>query len=206
VKRNVRSGRGGSRTAPRRSHSRLAGKSATVLMSGGLDSMVCAHLLATQGQLVEGLFVDFGQSACTQERRAVTRVCNVLNIPLRTVRVRGLASFSTGEITGRNAFLIFAATLARGAAPGLISIGVHAGTRYFDCSKPFLEAMARLLGELSDGRVGLAAPLSAWTKQEVHAYASRALLPIDLTYSCERGGKRVCGRCASCRDRKSLKC
>lgn len=49
-------------------------RKATVLISGGIDSAACAHLLAAQGHLVHGIFVDFGQAARDHESRAVERV------------------------------------------------------------------------------------------------------------------------------------
>ena len=56
----------------------------------------------------------------------------------------------------------------------------------------------------SQGAVQIGAPFADWSKSEVFAYARTIGLPIDLTYSCEVGGARECGKCLSCIDRKAL--
>lgn len=178
----------------------------TLLMSGGMDSMVCAHLFVEQGLNVLGLFIDFGQAPVHRERSSVKQVCRRLSIALSEITVSGTRRFGSGEITGRNAFLIFTALLARKNLPGLVSLGIHAGTRYFDCSPVFAQSVGRLVDEHTDGRVKLAVPLISWTKKDIFDYAVRHELPIANTYSCEKGGAKPCGRCLSCRDRKALEC
>jgi 7-cyano-7-deazaguanine synthase len=107
---------------------------------------------------------------------------------------------------GRNGFLIFASLLARGATPGLLAVGLHAGTPYYDCSEGFFVAMERLVSEHTDSCVTLVAPFLRWHKSDVYEYFRSAELPIDLTYSCEAGTNPPCEKCASCRDRRNLAC
>jgi 7-cyano-7-deazaguanine synthase len=181
--------------------------SATVLMSGGLDSTVCAHFLSKQGFQVNGVFVDFGQIAAHQERRAVKLLCNELSIPLSQVKTQiSKNKFGAGEISGRNAFLLFTALMSRGKSPGLISIGIHGGTNYFDCSELFARNVGRLISEVTDGTVSLSVPLVTWTKRDVFEYARTHQISWNKTYSCEKGSKVSCMECASCRDREALGC
>ena len=47
-------------------------RDATVLMSGGIDSAACAHLLAWQGNAinaVNAVFINYGQAAAAAEER-----------------------------------------------------------------------------------------------------------------------------------------
>lgn len=181
-------------------------REALVLMSGGIDSAACAHFLTKQGMAVRGIFIDFGQAAARPERRSVKALSAHLGVPLAAYRVCGAVPYSTGELLGRNAFLIFAALFLTRRRSGLIAIGVHTGTPYYDCSPPFIEAMARLTAEHTDGGVAVVAPFLNWSKGDVLHYFLTTGLPIGLTYSCEVGTEPPCQECASCRDRSVLGC
>jgi 7-cyano-7-deazaguanine synthase len=179
---------------------------ATVLLSGGIDSAACAHFLAKQGNRVHGVLVDFGQAAAQAEREAAQSLANLMHITLTTYQVHGAPLYQTGELIGRNAFLISAALFLTRKRQGLLAIGIHAGTTYFDCSPTFLDAMAKLVAEQTDGRVNVVAPFLHWDKSDVYQYFISAGLPIQLTYSCEAGTRPPCGKCISCRDRRALGC
>jgi 7-cyano-7-deazaguanine synthase len=178
----------------------------TVLMSGGIDSTACADFLAKQGNSVQGVLVDFGQAAGACERRAAHALATQMHIPLTTYSISGGSPYSAGEVLGRNAFLIFAALFLTRQKNGLLAIGIHAGSPYYDCSPPFFSIMTQLIAEHTDGRVTLVAPFLDWSKRDVFHYFLSSGLSIDLTYSCEAGTEPPCGACASCRDRKALGC
>ncbi len=179
---------------------------ATVLLSGGLDSTACAHFLQQRGSRLRGLFIDHGQAAAGREAAASAALAERLAIPLETCTLSNSCRLGAGELLGRNAMLIFNALFLIRGATDLLALGLHAGVPYFDCSKAFVESAARLLSELTDGRVSLIAPFIAWTKKDVFDYFLTTGLPLALTYSCESGTDPVCGTCASCRDRKALGC
>jgi 7-cyano-7-deazaguanine synthase len=138
---------------------------ATVLVSGGIDSAACAHLLLKKKLNVDGLFVDFGQRSARQEHRAAVQLSKHLEIPLREVRVTSDTVFGSGELVGRNAFLAFVALLFTGGRSGVIGLGLHAGSPYYDCSQAFLLSLARLVAEHTDGRVTVVAPFASWDKE-----------------------------------------
>jgi 7-cyano-7-deazaguanine synthase len=179
---------------------------ATVLMSGGIDSAACAHFLRSSGMSVDGLFIDHGQAAAEPEAKAVAALAGHLGIAVRKAGLMGSHSFGAGELLGRNAFLIFTALLLSGGRSGLLGLGLHAGTPYYDCSEAFVAAIGQLVSENTDGRVSIVAPFISWTKKDVYDYFVSARLPIDATYSCEAGTEPTCGACASCRDRQVLGC
>ena len=60
--------------------------------------------------------------------------------------------------------------------------------------------------EHTDGKVVFVAPFLTWSKSEVYEYFLTTGIDVSVTYSCEAGTIPVCGRCASCRDRKALGC
>lgn len=179
---------------------------ASVLVSGGIDSTSCVHFLQGRGHDVAGVFVDFGQAAAQQERQYAELIRNRFSIPLRIVQVSTSEIFGIGELMGRNAFLIFSAILLGGCRDGLLAIGIHAGTPYFDCSPSFIERIDPLVRECSNGRVSVLAPFVQWSKDEVYSYFVNARIPLSETYSCEAGVVPTCGVCASCKDRTRLEC
>lgn len=179
---------------------------ATVLMSGGIDSAACAHQMRAQGLQVEAIYINHGQAAALHESKAVSAITRHLEIPVKKISVRGLNKSGAGELVGRNAFLIFTALFSIRGRSGLLGLGLHAGTPYYDCSEAFVTQAGTLVSEHTDGKVSVIAPFITWTKKEVYDYFTSNKLPIELTYSCEAGTKPVCGACASCRDRKALGC
>lgn len=173
---------------------------AAVLISGGVDSFACAHLIKRAGKKPTGIFVDYGQAALRRERAAVKRVTSSLNMRFTEIRFQLNKSFGIGEIRGRNGLLILAALAAAPENTSVIATGVHAGTPYYDCSPTFINRMDEFVGEYTQGAVRLFAPFLTWSKAEVFAYSRQAALDLSITYSCESGGP-ACKKCLSCLDR-----
>ncbi len=179
---------------------------ATVLLSGGIDSAACARLLSAQRYHVRGIFVDYGQAAAQEERQAVTRLQDFLGIKVCLIEAKSVNRFGAGELIGRNAFLISTAIFLGQAHQGLVAIGVHGGTPYYDCSPSFIAQVNRLAQEHTGGRLTVIAPFLDWNKGQIVAYFRDSGLPISATYSCESGTIPPCGWCASCRDRRAVGC
>lgn len=179
--------------------------SVLVLLSGGVDSAACAAFYRSQRYAVSALFVEYGQAALQQERLASRRVAKSAGIPLARVGISGLGPFGKGYIPARNALLLTAALSGWKARKGMIALGIHAGTAYADCSQGFVDAMQRLFDVYTDGRARLSCPFLTWTKPKIWAYCREVGVPLDITYSCERGGERPCGRCLSCKDRRAVR-
>jgi 7-cyano-7-deazaguanine synthase len=179
-------------------------KNVLVLFSGGLDSTACTYYYLTQGYSVECLFIDYGQRASAKERESAANIASFLNVYLNCIKFASGRVFLQGEIKGRNAFLILAALLAYPHFRGQISIAIHYGTHYYDCSESFVKDINRVIDGYSDGQITLAVPFINWTKKMIYNYCKENNLPIDLTYSCESGTNVPCGKCLSCLDRRAL--
>lgn len=175
-----------------------------VLVSGGIDSAALLAFYLRERFDVTALFVDFGQPAVKQELRAAKAICNHYGIRLSITTVRSQAAFSAGEIRGRNAFLVFAAVLVCGMRTGIIAIGIHEGSPYYDCTEGFLKSIQAVLDGYVAGRIKVAAPFLKWGRQAIWEFSKEAQVPVDSTYSCEKGGAHPCGRCLSCKDREAL--
>jgi 7-cyano-7-deazaguanine synthase len=174
-----------------------------VLLSGGLDSTTALAAAAREPTPCDALFVKYGQAAQLEEQRAAQAIAQHYAVPIETLAVEG-RRFGTGEIRGRNAFLIHAALLAASPKPTTIIIGLHSGTDYVDCTPEFVDLMQRSLAFHTGGEVTLSAPFVDFSKGDVHALTHRLQVPLELTYSCERGGG-PCGECLSCKDRELLR-
>jgi 7-cyano-7-deazaguanine synthase len=148
-----------------------------VLFSGGIDSTSCIHLFKNKGHEVRGIFVDFGQAAAGCEHAAVDRLSGQLSVPVTKLRASSPTAFGAGKLVGRNVFLIASALLLGNCHDGLLAIGIHAGTGYYDCSPSFLSRIEVLVRECSDGRVSVVAPFIEWSKDDVYSYFKAAQLP-----------------------------
>lgn len=175
----------------------------TVLLSGGIDSAACLNFYFCLGRPVCALNVNYGQGAAEQETRAAARLANFYGIPIAFRRLEAAGMKSVGEIRGRNAFLVQTAAMESLPSVTAIALGIHAGTPYSDCSPSFVVAMNGVL-QLQSRRVELLAPFLTWTKGDVLQYCAQRSVPIQLTYSCEKGGDVPCGMCSSCLDRRAL--
>lgn len=174
-----------------------------VLTSGGIDSACLLALCGQDSRSVEALFVDYGQAARAHESLAACRLAACLGARRSHLTLNGM-TFGPGEIVGRNAFLAHVALLAMRGRAGRVFMGIHAGTGYRDCSPDFAELIQRSYDFHADGRVQFVVPFLDRAKAEVYGYAQRLNVPLDLTYSCERGVEPPCGTCRSCLDREVL--
>lgn len=171
-----------------------------VLLSGGIDSASCAHFYKSHGYTVRALFVDYGQKALPMEAKAVSEICSHLELPLKRVSINGVQKKTAGEILGRNAGLLFIALMEFQEKTGLISIGIHSGTCYYDCSYDFISRMQTIFENYSNGCIKISVPFLYWNKTDIFNYFQQSGIPIEFTYSCENGKSQPCGSCLSCKD------
>ena len=109
-------------------------------------------------------------------------------------------------VPGRNiVFLSIASSLAesRGSEAVLIAANAVDFSGYPDCTPEFIQSFQNTLvvGTKAgkEGRaVAVQAPLLKLSKGEIVKEAVRLKVPLELTWSCYRGGKKACGRCDSC--------
>lgn len=175
-----------------------------ILLSGGIDSSCCVAFYRRMGYDVTGVFVDYGQPVNQKEEQSAKAIADHYGIPLHVIRVSGPAGNFNGEIPGRNAFLVFAALLYHPATTGVLALGIHAGTAYYDCSEHFAAQLGNILSGSRAGQIVLATPFVQWSKQMVYQFCIESNVPTQLTWSCEVGPSAPCGRCLSCDDREYL--
>lgn len=176
----------------------------TVLLSGGIDSTACIHFYVHQHFRVQPLFVNYGQPASRAEVTSARAVCAFYKLRLRMIRIQGPRIPRSGEILARNLALISSALMEVGLRTNLIALGIHGGTRYFDCSRAFTKLCGQLLEGYTDGRVRIAAPFLTMDKGQIWNYCEQHRVPIHLTWSCEASSAKPCRKCLSCKDKESL--
>lgn len=175
-----------------------------VLLSGGIDSAACVRYYVDLNFEVNSLFIDYGQNARDNERQSAVRIAAHYNIKLDQVSLSSTKHFGPGEIRGRNAFLILVALLYYPQYKGIISLGIHSGTPYYDCSPPFIRDVTPIVEAYTDGQVRIDTPFINWDKGMIYTYCKEKNVPTRLTYSCELGTNPPCGKCLSCKDREVL--
>jgi 7-cyano-7-deazaguanine synthase len=175
-----------------------------VLASGGIDSAACLKFYLERRYKVLPLFVRYGQPAYAAEYRSIHAVCKHFGLHPRIVTVAGMAGLGSGELCGRNLFLVSVALMATQGSTNIVSMGIHSGTRYYDCGADFAQGTEAIISSYTDGRVTFGAPFLKWSKQDILTYCTESDVPVGLTWSCEASSKKPCGRCLSCRDRERL--
>ena len=197
---------------------------AVVLLSGGMDSCVCAALAARDHDAA-ALHISYGQRTEERERDAFVRICDRLGIQNRMVArneafrlIGGSAlmdenipvpeSHSIGRdipvtyVPFRNAhFLSVAVSWAEVLNASKIYIGAveQDSSGYPDCRPAYYEAFNQVIrAGTKEGRIEVVTPLIDMRKAEIVRLGLELGAPFDLTWSCYSREDRACGVCDSC--------
>jgi 7-cyano-7-deazaguanine synthase len=201
--------------------------SAVVLLSGGMDSMVCAAIARERGYLVLALTVDYNQRHRI-ELDAARRIASELAdkhivLPLDLTAFGGSALTSDIAVPKRGVepgipvtyvparntiFLSLALGLAEASGARDLFIGVNAldYSGYPDCRAEFIAEFEKLANiatkaGVEGGAFTIHAPLQHMTKADIAKEARRLGLDASLSHSCydPLPDGRHCGRCDACR-------
>jgi 7-cyano-7-deazaguanine synthase len=197
---------------------------AVVLLSGGMDSSVCAALAARDHEAA-ALHISYGQRTEDRERDSFERICDRLEIHERLVvrnealrliggsaltdeRIAVPESHSLGQdipvtyVPFRNAhFLAVAVSWAEVLGASKIYIGaVEQDTSgYPDCRPAYYEAFNQVIrAGTKEGGIEVVTPLIAMRKSGIVRLGLEVGAPFDLTWSCYSREDRACGVCDSC--------
>lgn len=205
---------------------------AVVLLSGGLDSMVCAGLAKEQGFRVLALTIDYNQRHRV-ELEAAKVIAERIGVERHVILPLDLRQFGGSALTAdiavpkdgvgddipvtyvpaRNlVFLSLALAWAEAAGSNDLFIGVNAldYSGYPDCRPEFVqgfESLARVATRIGNdgGTVKVHAPLQHLKKSEIAQEAARLGLDAGQSWSCydPLPDGRACGTCDSCRLRRA---
>lgn len=211
---------------------RPASKKAIVLLSGGMDSAVSLWWAKKKGWQCTALAFDYGQrhNRELKSARRLARLAHVpfemvkfklpwsgssltnarCALPSRPIQHMRAAIPST-YVPGRNTlFLSFAMSLADQTEAENIVIGANAidYSGYPDCRGPYLKSFERTAtlgsrwGTEKRRKISIKAPLLHLTKKQIVELGRKLNVPLEITWSCYKGGRVPCGRCDSCRLRE----
>lgn len=197
---------------------------AVVLLSGGMDSCVCAAL-AARDYAAAALHVSYGQRTEHRERQSFLAICDRLNIQDKLlVRNSALRAIGGSALTDENIavpaasaishdipvtyvpfrnahFLSVAVSWAEvlGAAKIYIGAVEPDSSGYPDCRPAYYEAFNRVIAAgTKEGNIEIVTPLIAMHKVEIIRLGLELDVPFDLTWSCYSREDRACGQCDSC--------
>jgi 7-cyano-7-deazaguanine synthase len=197
---------------------------AVVLLSGGMDSCVCAALAARDHEAA-AVHVSYGQRTEERERQSFLAICRRLNI-LDKLMVRNEAlkaiggsaltdddiavpqSQSVGDgvpvtyVPFRNAHLLAVAVSwaeVLGAEKVYIGAVEPDSSGYPDCRPAYYRAFDAVVKTgTKEGRIEVVTPLIAMHKAEIVRLGLELGAPFDLTWSCYSREDEACGVCDSC--------
>jgi len=194
---------------------------AVVLMSGGLDSCVCAGIAKKMGYDLNILFVRYGQKTEKKEEQSVKKLAEYFEADLKLLDLRFLreigGSALTDEIevrkddTGipstyvpfRNSiFLSLATAWAEVLGAKAIFYGANSVdfSGYPDCRPDYFKAFQNLIEKgTKRGDIKLLAPLAEMSKSQIVKKGMEMGLPLEYTWSCYFSNEKACGKCESCK-------
>src|SRR5258708_6766397 len=195
-----------------------------VLLSGGMDSCVCAAL-AMRDHDAAAVHVSYGQRTEERERRAFESICDRLGIRGRlavrndalhaiggsaltdsNIAVPELHAIGTGVpvtyVPFRNAhFLAVAVSWAEVLGAEKVYIGAVEpdSSGYPDCRPAYYRAVNEVgKAGTKEGGIEIVTPLIAMRKTDIVRLGLELGAPFDLTWSCYSREDRACWICDSC--------
>src|ERR1700722_4864050 len=197
---------------------------AVVLLSGGMDSCVCAAL-AVRDYDAAPVHISYGQRTEERERQSFLAICQRLvihdNLVVRNEALRAIGgsaltdegiavpqSSAVGDgvpvtyVPFRNAhFLAVAVSWAEVLGAEKVYIGAVEpdSSGYPDCRPAYYRAFNEVVkAGTKDGQIEVVTPLIAMRKAEIVRLGLELDAPFDLTWSCYSREDAACGVCDSC--------
>jgi len=201
-------------------------KKAVCIMSGGMDSTLCAYMMKNDGYEVVALHFNYGQKTEKKELQCFKELVKKLGIKTKyvldmeffkqlgasslvddnlTIRVDGIKDdVPNTYVPFRNGiFLSMAGAIAEKEGAEVIAIGVveEDSSGYPDCREEYIVAMQKAinLGTKDETKIEIKMPLVHLKKSQIVNEAIKLDVPLELTWSCYKNSKKACGVCDSCR-------
>lgn len=201
-------------------------KKALCIISGGMDSTLCAYLAKKQGFKIIALHFDYKQRTQLKERQCFEKICKALKVyksyvlnadfieniganALTDARISipknelGKNEIPITYVPFRNGiFLSVAGALAEKEKCESIFIGVveEDGSNYPDCTQKFIKKAQDFInqGTTIKHEISIQTPLIGLKKREIVSLALEEKVPLELTWSCYESNDLACGECDSC--------
>lgn len=201
-------------------------KKAVCVISGGMDSTLCAKIAQNDGFEVIGVHYNYLQRTEKKELEAFRNVIDALSIRTKyEIDLPFFADIGASALTDtsidvpvsgigegvpvtyvpfRNGiFLSIAASIAEKENAETIYIGVveEDSSGYPDCRDEYIKQMqyAINLGTKDETKIEIRTPLVHLSKKDIVLKALELKVPLEFTWSCYKSEDKACGVCDSCR-------
>ena len=200
-------------------------KSAVVLLSGGMDSAVCAAIAKNEGYSIYVLHVNYGQRTKIREYNCAKELSFFYNsVDFKVINLDFLKEIGGSALTDnsielpknetegippsyvpfRNSILLSLATAwAEVVGAEAIYYGANSidFSGYPDCRPYFFKTFQELIdaGTKDETKIKLKTPLAYMSKSDIVKKGVELNVPFERTWSCYTENDEACGVCDSCR-------
>lgn len=200
-------------------------KDSIIIVSGGMDSVTL--LYDFKDRIALGISFDYGSNHNAKEIPFAKLHCERLGIKHITIPLDFMHQyFKSSLLEGADAIpeghyqdenmkstvvpfrngimLAIAAGMAESYGLSHVMIANHGGDHaiYPDCRPEFISAMSNATEAGSYNGVTVLAPYTNITKGDIARRGKELGIDYNETWSCYKGGKKHCGKCGTCVERK----
>ena len=194
------------------------------ILSGGMDSATLLAKLVKEGKEIYVLTFDYGQRH-KKEIECAKELTKYYKDEIKEHKIIDIPTFKGSALTddidvpeghyaqenmkltvvpNRNMIMLsIAMGYAESVGAEVIYYGALGGDHfiYWDCRPDFLDAMniVAMLNDLHDLKI--VAPFMFMDKGDIVCMGKSLGVPYQLTWTCYKGNKKVCGKCGSCTER-----
>ncbi|MHA1314091.1 MAG: 7-cyano-7-deazaguanine synthase [Candidatus Helarchaeota archaeon] len=184
------------------------------LVSGGIDSFIMVDFLKQNQYQPICFFVDYGQLSAIYEFESFIRICEFEKIKkYEKIEIKNLGNQINSGLTNdlnpddffpsRNLILIaLISPFLNQMNINNIAIGIINSLRSFpDCKRAFLDQLEEIISLSVNKPIKILTPLIEFTKANIIEYAAKYDIPLEISYSCQKGIRNHCRKCPSCIER-----
>jgi 7-cyano-7-deazaguanine synthase len=198
-----------------------------VLLSGGMDSLVCMGEALKEHQDIYVLHMNYGQKTSSRERQSFDEICNFYQIPTPKRKIIDMAflkqiggssltddkihvknyqgdssTIPDSYVPFRNSIILsLAVSWAEvvGATKLYIGANHEDSPGYPDCRPSYYQAFNNLIKEgTKAGNINIVTPVISLKKKQIVLRGQELKVPFHLSWSCYRETAKACGQCDSC--------
>ncbi len=201
-------------------------KKGLVLVSGGMDSAVCASIANVDCNDLFFLHIDYGQRTERKERECFLNLCKFFGVmEYKILRMEHFKIFGGSSLVDRTIevekgdvdrkdiptsyvpfrngnFLSIATSIAEVLKCDAIYIGAvyEDSSGYPDCRPEFYKAFQRVVevGTKPETKIKIETPVIYMKKSEIVKKGFSLGTPFQYTWSCYKNETVACGECDSC--------
>ncbi len=201
-------------------------KTAVVLMSGGMDSALCAAIAKRDGYRIAALHLSYAQRTESKERECFEKLADHFGVVKKLiVDIDYLSKIGGSSLTDNNIevaradlqnsgipssyvpfrnanMLAIATSWAEAIGAPAIYIGAiqEDSSGYPDTRKVFIDAfqLAVTAGTKPETNIIIYTPIIDLAKSEIVTMGLGLGVPFGLTWSCYKSCEPACGQCDSC--------